>query len=201
MNNLINQEQKPAPCPLPSPPRGRSQCPLKQIIDLEIQQPHQPRKEFATIPSPLGEGQTDMPIAQANQGEVQPTCRSIVTIGVRSQTDPSPVSPKGEMPMPLETRFALETQQLHQPTKPPSHLGRAEGQVQPTRRSIVTIWRRTDWRSRVEVVRSLTMQVWDRSWTRRDISASPWTGRFDLFTTPPFAISFPTHFALISLVA
>jgi hypothetical protein len=38
------------------------------------------------MPSPLGEGQTDMPIAQANQGEVKRTRRSIVTIRVRSLT-------------------------------------------------------------------------------------------------------------------
>lgn len=37
------------------------------------------------MPSPRGEGQTDTPINQANQGEVQRTRRSIVTIGVRSQ--------------------------------------------------------------------------------------------------------------------
>jgi hypothetical protein len=32
--------------------------------------PHPPRKGTNLIPSLLGEGQADMPIAQANQGEV-----------------------------------------------------------------------------------------------------------------------------------
>jgi len=36
--------------------------------------------------SPLGEGQTDMPINHTNLGEVQPTRRLIVTIGVSSLT-------------------------------------------------------------------------------------------------------------------
>lgn len=46
---------------------GRAKTFLKQTVDLEIQQPHQRRKGFITIPSPLGEGQTDKPITQANQ--------------------------------------------------------------------------------------------------------------------------------------
>jgi hypothetical protein len=43
------------------------------------------RKGFINISSPFGEGQTDTPINQANQGEVQPTRRSIVTIGRRTE--------------------------------------------------------------------------------------------------------------------
>ena len=34
--------------PLPSPPRGRSQFLLRQIIDLEIQQNHQPTSPFSS---------------------------------------------------------------------------------------------------------------------------------------------------------
>jgi len=41
------------------------------------------------MPSPLGEGQTDMPIAQVNRGEVP---------------NPSPVSPKGEKPIHHRTK-------------------------------------------------------------------------------------------------
>ena len=40
------------------------------------------------MPSPLGEGQTDMPINRLNQGEVP---------------NPSPVSPEGERPIHLDT--------------------------------------------------------------------------------------------------
>jgi len=85
--------------------------PLESSITLESQQNHQPRTEADSMPSPFG--------------EVQPTRRSIVTIGVRSPTmqawdrgnagmhskrldkfcpqNLSPVSPKGEKLMPLET--------------------------------------------------------------------------------------------------
>lgn len=57
---------------------------------------HRTRTKAVTIPSPLGEGQTDMPINQADQGEVQPTRRSIVAIEVRSKTPlPSAPNPKG----------------------------------------------------------------------------------------------------------
>ncbi len=51
-----------------------------------------------------------------------------------------------------------------------------------TRRSIVTIGRRTEL---VEVVRSVTMQAWDKSWTCAGISASLAVGRFNLFRAPP----------------
>ncbi len=37
------------------------------------------------MPSPLGEGQTDMPINHHHLGEVKPTRRLITTIWVRSQ--------------------------------------------------------------------------------------------------------------------
>jgi len=49
-------------------------------IDLEIRHHPSPRNGLVTMPSPLGEGQTDMPINCLNQGEV---------------TNPSPVSPEG----------------------------------------------------------------------------------------------------------
>jgi hypothetical protein len=56
---------------------------LKQSIDLEIQQPHQTRKEVNSILSPLGrvpdrvERQTDMPITHAHQREA-PTLPPII---------------------------------------------------------------------------------------------------------------------------
>ncbi len=72
------------------------------------------RKEINLMPSPLrsapevkrrglGEGLTDEPIAQVNRGEVP---------------NPSPVSPKGEMPILLEQNIDLENQQSHEPTSP-----------------------------------------------------------------------------------
>jgi len=59
--------------PLPSPPRGRRYVLLKPIIDLENQHAYQPRKEVNKMPSPLGEGQTDMPINRHNRGEGETT--------------------------------------------------------------------------------------------------------------------------------
>jgi hypothetical protein len=66
----------------------------------------------------------------------KPTCRLIVTIRVRSQTDPSPVyhllrlgtrPPRRRSQCLLKQIIDLEIQYHHQPTKPPSHLGRAGG--------------------------------------------------------------------------
>jgi len=45
------------------------------------------RKGFVTIPSPLGEGQTDTPISHACQGEVNPHADSITTLWARSITN------------------------------------------------------------------------------------------------------------------
>ncbi len=56
--------------PLPSPLKGRSPNPHQPNHNLEIQLAHQSRKEIVSIPSPLGEGQSDMPINHHNQGEV-----------------------------------------------------------------------------------------------------------------------------------
>ncbi len=47
---------------LPSPPWGRSPCILKQTIDVEIQQPHQP-----TRPLPTWEGRGDRSNQHADQ--------------------------------------------------------------------------------------------------------------------------------------
>ena len=49
---------------------GRSQSPLKPNIDLETQPAHEHRKEVNSMPSPFGEGQTDMPINHHPLGEV-----------------------------------------------------------------------------------------------------------------------------------
>jgi hypothetical protein len=43
---------------------------LKPIVDLQNHHPHQRRKETDSMPSPFGEGQTDMPINRHNRGEV-----------------------------------------------------------------------------------------------------------------------------------
>ena len=42
------------------------------------------------MPSPLGEGQADMPINRLHLGEVIPSCRLIVTIWVKSNTPSHP---------------------------------------------------------------------------------------------------------------
>jgi hypothetical protein len=52
------------------PQGGEAKNLLIQTIDLDIQQPHQPRTETDSMPSPKGEGQTDMPINRHNRGEV-----------------------------------------------------------------------------------------------------------------------------------
>jgi len=44
--------------------------PPETKIALEIRLAHQPRKETDSVPSPLGDGQTDTPIAHTHQGEV-----------------------------------------------------------------------------------------------------------------------------------
>ena len=55
--------------PLPSPQGGEANT-LQTKIALETQLTHQHRKETDFIPSPLGEGHMDTPIAQVHQGEV-----------------------------------------------------------------------------------------------------------------------------------
>jgi hypothetical protein len=58
--------------PSPVSPKGEKPFAPKTNIGLEIQQPRQPGKEDNSMPSPLGEGQTDMPINYLHQGEVRP---------------------------------------------------------------------------------------------------------------------------------
>ena len=56
--------------PLPSPPRGRSQYIQNQTHIWKLNTPSH-RKEINKMPSPMGEGQTDMPINRHNRGEVE----------------------------------------------------------------------------------------------------------------------------------
>ncbi len=67
--NHANQGEVPQ-IPLPSPPRGRSQSLLETKPCLGSPTRQSDRKETNSIPSPLGEGQTDTPINHAYQGEV-----------------------------------------------------------------------------------------------------------------------------------
>jgi len=73
--------------PLPSPQMGRSHLLLKQNVDLENRHDHHPKKEVNSLPSPLGEGQTDMPINYLNQGEVRPRSNHRIT-SCRDATQP-----------------------------------------------------------------------------------------------------------------
>jgi len=68
--NRLNLGEVPKQTPLPSPPRGRSQNLPETELDLETQHAYQRRKEVNSMPSPFGEGQTDMPINHHHLGEV-----------------------------------------------------------------------------------------------------------------------------------
>jgi len=143
-------------------PRGESarvcllRCKCTISLDLENHHPHQPRTETVSLPSPLGEGRE--------------TRRSILTIGVRSLTMQAWIAEMLSFTQTIDLKTHHPISQEQKPTPCPLHLERGKR----TRRSIVAIG-----------VRSLTMQAWDKSWTRRDISPSVWTGRFDLFITSP----------------
>ena len=126
---------------------------LKQTIDLEIQPPHQPRKETDSMPSPFGEGQTDMPINRPNQGEV-------------ADQTPLPSPPRGRSYVLLKLNIDLETRrpisEEKKPTPCPLHLERGKR----TCRSFVPIRVRSQPPGLGDLIYSLRLRIADRFYIR-----------------------------------